>query len=573
MMRSLVLFVALLSSSIWASDELQPEAYSGISDLKGGTAQTSMVVAAHPLAAEAGYQMLQLGGSAVDAAIAIQLALTLVEPQSSGIGGGAFMLHYDAELESLVMLDGRETAPMTADGSLFLEENGDRMGFWKALIGGRSVGVPGVLAMMAEAHEQHGKLPWETLFEPTIKLAEEGFVVSPRLHLLLSTFPYMDVNPAIKAYFYDSDGEPWPVGFRLKNPDYANTLKLLASEGVDVFYRGQLAEEIVAAVQSDSSSQGLLTLADMQAYQPVERLAVCAPVWDYEVCSAAPPSSGGVTLLQQLSLVERQQADYSGPLDPLFIHHFTAASNLAFADRNMYLADSDFVEVPVAGLLAPDYLDERAELITSEALVSARAGVPDVSLARAYHGSPSQPSTTHFSVVDAEGNVVSMTSSIEMGFGSRVMVGGFLLNNQLTDFDFVPINADGELVANRVQPGKRPRSSMSPTIVFLDGKPVLSAGSPGGSRIINYTAQAIANVLLFNLTPEAAVAVPHIVARNTSVLELESPGIDAETIDTLEQQGYRVQSGFQNSGLHLIKIGSSLEGGADPRREGVVRGE
>lgn len=573
MKRWLVFASVFYSALIWASDELQPEAYSGLSELKGGVAQQHMVVAAHPLAADAGYQILQRGGSAVDAAIAIQLALTLVEPQSSGIGGGAFMLHYDADIESLVMLDGRETAPMAADGSLFLEENGDRMGFWKALIGGRSVGVPGVLAMMAEAHEQHGKLPWETLFEPAIALATDGFIVSPRLHLLLSTFPYMDVNPAIKAYFYDAEGAPWPVGHRLKNPDYANTLALIASEGVEVFYRGQLAEDIVSAVQSDSSSQGLLSLADMAAYQPVQRLAVCAPVWGYEICSAAPPSSGGVTLLQQLSLVERQQANYSGPLDPLFIHHFAAASNLAFADRNMYLADADFVEVPVAGLLAPEYLDERAQLITSKALLSAQAGVPDVTLSRSFYGTPSQPSTTHFSVVDANGNVVSMTSSIEMGFGSRVMVGGFLLNNQLTDFDFVPTNADGELVANRVQPGKRPRSSMSPTIVFLDGKPVLSAGSPGGSRIINYTAQAIANVLLFGLTPEAAVAVPHIVARNTSVLELESPGIDASVINALSDQGYRIQSGYQNSGLHLIQLGSSLEGGADPRREGVVRGE
>jgi len=572
-MRSLATFVlSLWILTAWASEDIQPEAYTGLSELKAGEATTAMVVAAHPLATQAGINILAKGGSAVDAAITVQLVLTLVEPQSSGIGGGAFMLHYASEGEKLQMFDGRETAPQQITAEHFLEADGSPQSFWKALVGGHSVGVPGVLAMLELAHKEHGKLPWEALFVEPIALARNGFPVSPRLHLLLTRTKHLAVNPQISSYFFDKNAKPWPIGHILKNPEYAQTLELLAAKGVKAFYQGKLAKSIANAVANDPNNPGLLTEQDLANYTPKVRKASCKEVYEHRICSAAPPSSGGITILQQLAILESLDEAYESPEDPIFLHHFAAASNLAFADRNHYLADPDFLVVPEDALLNGSYLTARAGLITDEALVKATAGSPKGAPERLTWKTPEQPSTSHFSIVDADGDVVSMTTSIEMGFGSRVMVGGFLLNNQLTDFNFVPRDASGHLVANSVAPEKRPRSSMSPTIVFnLDGTPKLVVGSPGGSRIINYTAQAIFNVLKFNLTPAQAAATPHITARNNGRLELEVPGFSGEVVDALSAKGYQVSTGAQTSGVHMILIdGERLVGGADPRREGTV---
>ncbi len=573
MYKSILVFVVLIfGSAANASEDMQPEAYSGISALKAGVSTGSMVVSAHPLATQAGINILSRGGSAVDAAIAVQLVLTLVEPQSSGIGGGAFMMHFSADDHRLIMFDGREQAPSGINEAHFLEQDGTPESFWKALVGGHSVGVPGVVAMMYSAHEKYGNLAWSALFDDAIAHAEKGFIVSPRLNLLLTRTPHLDVNPTIKGYFFNEMGDPWPVGHRLKNPDYAKSLRLIAEQGPDAFYQGEIAQEIVTSVQTDPVRPGLLTLEDLNTYKPQERNAVCSKVWDYTICSASPPSSGGVTIIQQLKILEDLAFDFKDPNSSDYLHYFAASSNLAFADRNRYLADPDFVYVPTVELLNNAYLKQRSLLITPSALVSAEAGLPNGVPERITTRSPEQPSTSHFSIVDASGNVVSMTTSIEMAFGSRTMAGGFLLNNQLTDFDFVPRNEDGALVANSVAPFKRPRSSMSPTIVFdKNNDPMLVVGSPGGSRIINYTSQAILNYLKFGMSAAEAVAQPHIVARNTGVVEVEVPGVSVAAIDSLQARGYQVREGFQNSGLHMIAIERGvLIGGADPRREGTV---
>lgn len=572
MPKSFAFLLCLISASAWASNEVQPEAYTGLSELKHGHGETHMVVAANPWATQAGFEMLELGGSAVDAAIAVQLVLTLVEPQSSGIGGGGFMLVADAGRDSIIVLDGRETAPAASQPTHFQLDSGEPMPFFEALVGGRSVGVPGAVALMAEAHRRYGTLSWEQLFEPAIRLAEQGFPVSPRLNSLLENTPALAVNEQIKGYFFDNEGRAHPVGYILKNPEYASVLRLIAERGEAGFYEGEVANNIVRAVTSDPNSAGVMTTSDLRDYRPMIREAVCLDVWEHEVCGAPPPSSGGITLLQQLSLIERQQNTYEGPLDVNFADDFSRASNLAFADRNALIADPDFFEVPVDDLLDDDYLNQRAAQFDQAMPVAE----PGIKLADVINGiSPEQPSTTHFSIVDSAGMAVSMTSSIEMGFGSRVMVHGFLLNNQLTDFDFVPVNSDGRVVANSVAPGKRPRSSMSPTMVFdEEGRLALLAGSPGGSRIINYTAQSIANVLLFGMTPAEAVAVPHIVSRNNGRIEVENSQGDTTLAEQLRRRGLSVVEGEQTSGLHLIMVTQDgLFGGADPRREGTVLGD
>jgi len=570
MLRSSLYALCAFAIAAVASSEPQPEAFTGLSELKHGEGQTHMVVAANPWASQAGLEILERGGSAVDAAITVQLVLGLVEPQSSGIGGGGFMLVADSGRPSLQVIDGRETAPALMRADHFLLPNGDRMPFFEALVGGRSVGVPGVIALMAEAHQQHGRLPWSDLFEFAIELAEDGFPISPRLHHLLESTPALAVNDEIRAYFFTNDGTPKPVGHRLKNPEYAEVLRVVAREGASGFYQGEIAKAIVDAVQNDPNSAGVLSLEDLENYRPVVRNPVCLDVWQYEICGAGPPSSGGITLLQLLGLIERQNTSYQGPLDPDFAEHFARASNLAFADRNAFIADPEFFDVPVAQLLDSAYLDRRAlELV--DAIPVAEPGLTRASLTEGV--SPEQPSTTHFSVVDGNGMIVSMTSSIEMGFGSRVMARGFLLNNQLTDFNFVPSDSSGRQVANAVESGKRPRSSMSPTVVFdKTGNVRLVAGSPGGSRIINYTAQSILNVLMFDLSPAEAVAVPHFVSRNTGRVEVEDSQGNTELADELRNRGLTVVEGPQNSGLHLILVepDGRLVGGADPRREGTV---
>ena len=541
-----------------------------------GVAKSFMVSAANPLAAEAGYDVLKSGGSAIDAMIATQLVLNLVEPQSSGIGGGAFLLHWSANSRALESFDGRETAPAAATPSRFLKSDGTRMGFWDAVVGGRSVGVPGALRMLELAHKRHGRLPWPRLFEPAIRLAETGFDVSPRMHMLVSQDKYLQRYPTARAYFYDAEGVAWPVGHKLVNKQFAETLRAIASGGADAFYTGAIASDIADAISGADTNPGLMTLADLAGYRAKIRPAVCGGYRGYSVCGMGPPSSGGLTVAMMLGLLEQFNLEALGPNSAEAIHLFAEAGRLAYADRDLYMADADFVDVPSSAFLDRRYLKERGELIDrSRSMGKAAPGNPvrRQSLNGSSVGSYEGYSTTHVSIVDADGNAASMTSSIESAFGSRLMIRGFLLNNQLTDFSFLPEKV-GKPVANRVDAGKRPRSSMSPTIVLdQDGDLKMVIGSPGGSRIINYVAKTIIAALDWNLHMQAAIAFPNFINRNGRT-ELEKATLLEGSTATLEAWGHEVATRVLTSGLHgIMKTGRGLEGGADPRREGVVLGD
>lgn len=572
-MQLALLFVATLvgSAAVHADTPVQAERH--------------MVAAANPYAAEAGLAILRAGGSAVDVAVAVQLVLSLVEPQSSGVGGGAFMLHYDATADGrgpsrVTFYDGRETAPAAATPDMYLDPDGSPAGFFAVGTGGPAVGVPGAMRLLEQAHNEHGRLPWDVLFEPAIALAEDGFDVSPRLHGLLERFAGFARVPAFREYFYDDDGVPHPVGHRLINPDYADTLRLLASEGVEPIYTGVLAREIVSAVRDNGIAAGRLAPEDLADYRIRRLTPLCTAFRDWQVCGPQLPSSGGVTVQQILSLLALVNApSYSS--DPLTALHLLAeASRLAFADRNLYLADSDFVDVPVAGLLSAPYLRERAALVSADsAMTQVQAGVPPEVTVWNHAAAPAQDvlSTSHFSIVDGWGNAVSMTTTVQSAFGSQLMVGGFLLNNQLTDFSFVP-EIDGRPVANRVAPGKRPLSSMAPSLVFdSDGRLSLVIGSPGGTRIIGYVAHALLGVLGWGMDVQQAISAPRIIAQLGPV-ELEDGTDVVGFADALRALGHRVVVRELNSGLHGIEIrhdedGIKLLGGADPRREGVVLGD
>ncbi len=552
-----------------------PEVASGFSAIKSANYSKAMAVTANPHASRAAVKILRQGGSAVDAAIAAQLVLGLVEPQSSGIGGGAFMLHWQARSGELVVWDGRETAPASVSEAYYINTDGQPMDFFSAVIGGHSVGVPGVLAMLEASHKEHGKLPWANLFKPAIILAEQGFAISERLHILLSRMPRVAVNPQIREYFFhrsETGWQPKTEGSVLQNLAYAQTLRRLAALGVTDFYQGELAKQIVQAVNNDPNRPGRLSLPDMKAYQPKKREALCGQFRIYRICGVPPPSSGGTTVLAILGLLEAYESRYGEHTD--WHHGFIEASKLAFADRNAYVGDPSFVSVPTQGMIDRDYLHQRAMLIRNNSVLSnVNAGLPPGAEPRLSSNSPEFPSTTHLSIVDAEGNVVSMTSSIETAFGSRIMIGGFLLNNQLTDFSFMPRTADGIPVANRVQSGKRPRSSMSPTIVFKDGRALLVIGSPGGTRIINYVAGSLYRILAKQLPVAEAIADGHITAMGYGV-ELESGRVDESTLIRLRERGHNIVLRDQTSGLHVIRIDekAGLEGGADPRREGEISG-
>ncbi|MCP1337773.1 gamma-glutamyltransferase [Futiania mangrovi] len=541
------------------------------------TAQTQMVAAANPHAAEAGREILRAGGSAVDAAVAMQMVLTLVEPQSSGIGGGAFLLHWSAQDGALDAWDGREKAPEAATPDLFLDDQGQPLKFFDALVGGRAVGVPGALAMLAAAHERQGNLPWADLFQPAIRLARSGFEVSQRLHdAIVAGRDLIASRTAAATYFLDATGDPLPVGHVLRNAALADTLSQIAEKGPRAFYEGEIARKIVAAVQGDVGNPGRLEMSDMAAYRPVLREAVCAPYRAHRVCGMPPPTSGGIAVLQMLGVLQRFDLAALDPVSAETAHLIAEAGRLAFADRNLYVADPDYVEVPVDALLDRGYLARRSALISVDASMGkATAGRP-LDRADLVPGAGFDvPSTSHLVAVDADGNVVSMTTSVEFRFGSHLMVGGFLLNNQLTDFSFRPLDADGRVVANAVQPGKRPRSSMSPTIAFDEaGKPVLAVGSPGGSRIPGYTLRALLGVLDWDLDPQAALDLPHVVNRNGAT-DLEA-GTAAEALaPALESKGHEVRVVEMTSGLHAIAIGTdgTLTGAADRRREGVALGD
>ena len=541
-----------------------------------------MISAAHPLAVKAGADVLREGGTAADAMVAAQAMLGLVEPQSSGLGGGGFLVFYDAELGEVFTLDGRETAPLDATPTLF-QMDGAPMGFFDAVVGGLSVGVPGTPALMEAAHERWGGKPWSRLFTPAIRAARDGFAVSARLGAMVGfDQDRLASHPATAAYFLP-EGVPVKAGELLQNPSYATSLEALAEGGSQVFYDGPLAANIVLAVQ-DAARPGLLTGWDMRNYTIKERDPVCSPFMGYEVCGMGPPSSGAVAVGQILGLTE---AFYVGSEEPLslppgsvegtfdFLTLWGNVGRMAFADRGRYLADEDYVPVPVRGLLDGPYLADRARLASDvSAMGEVIPGEPefDHALQQADHVGLSLPSTSHLSIVDQYGNALSLTSSIENAFGSRVMVGGFLLNNQLTDFSFRS-HDEGVPIANRVEPGKRPRSSMSPTIVLQDGKPVLVVGSPGGSRIIGYVAEYIRRVLGEGQDVQVAAGLPHTVNR-FGVYEIET-GPEAESLaNAMEERGFTTRIADMNSGLHAIMVTSDgLLGAADPRREGIAYGE
>jgi gamma-glutamyltranspeptidase/glutathione hydrolase len=549
-------------------DELPSEPPEGAAGASDEPAQ-AMVATANPLATRAGVAILEAGGSAIDAAIAAQLVLGLVEPQSSGIGGGAFLLHWNPASDETIAYDGRETAPLAATGDQFLTDDDEPMGFWDAVPGGLSVGVPGTLRMLELAHAAHGALAWARLFEPAIALAEEGFQVSPRLHALIARDRLLPKFPATAAYFYTPSGQPLPVGTVLRNPAYAETLRRIAAEGAVAFYEGDIAAAIAEAVRSAPVNPGRMTEADLAAYRAVAREPVCGAYLEWRICGMPPPTSGGVAVLQMLGVLEPHDLGAGGPNDARTLHLLAEAGKLAFADRNAFLADPDFVEVPVEALLDPDYLKARAGLIREETAMAEAA--PGIENRNGTWVQVDPPSTSHLSVVDGAGRAVSMTSSIENAFGSRLMVRGFLLNNQLTDFSFRP-EVDGRAVANRVEPGKRPRSSMSPTLVFDDaGALHLVVGSPGGSRIIGYVVRAVTGVLDHGLDAQAAVELPHAVNRNGPT-DLEADTAAAEAAPALEALGHTVRLTSMTSGLHAILVApdGSLLGGADPRREGTA---
>jgi gamma-glutamyltranspeptidase/glutathione hydrolase len=580
------LSAALPASTAYAQDSAQraPEIATGYTEKTGVVAEKYMVASANPHASAAGYDMLKQGGSAIDAAIATQLVLTLVEPQSSGIGGGAFVMHFDGK--RVQAYDGRETAPSAATEKLFQDANGKPLSREAGVVGGRSTGAPGVLRMLELAHKEHGKLPWATLFGPAIKLAENGFAVSPRLNGLLTWDKYISRDPVAAAYFYGPDKKPWPVGHVLKNPELARTLREVAKGGADAFYKGRIAGDIAAKVASHPSNPGLLTAADIGAYQAKRRDPVCSDYKTWTVCGMPPPSSGGIAIAQMLGVLEtkgiERYAPVNGQLGVEAIHLFSEAGRLAYADRARYVADTDFVPLPgkgAAALLDKRYLQQRASLIGERSMGSARFGVPEtVNVAWGADNAIESPATSHLSVADAYGNVISMTTSVEDAFGSRQMVDGFILNNQLTDFSFDSVDENGP-IANRVQPGKRPRSAMSPTLVFdkASGKLVLSTGSPGGSAIINYVAKVLVGTLDWKLDVQQAISLPNFGSRNGPT-ELEAARVAPAVVEALKARGHEVRQYEQNSGLQgimrITRNGKEVWfGGADPRREGVVRGD
>lgn len=538
--------------------------------------EAAMVAAAHPLAVEAGLEALRRGGDAVDAAIAVQVVLGLVEPQSSGIAGGAFLVRYDAATGAITVYDGRETAPAAITEDYWLDENGEPLGFLDAWQSGQATGAPGAIAMLAMAHGEHGRLSWAAGFEAGIDIAEQGFEMSGRTSALaarIAPFGQLARREPARSYFYDEAGEAWPEGHVVTNPGYAETLRAVARDWRN-FYTGEIARQIVDAV-ADAPRGGVLTLEDLAGYEPIRREAVCVPYRVWQVCSAPPPSSGAVAVGAILTLLEGYDMAAFGPDSVEGWHLFIEASRLAYADRDHYVGDPAFADVPVAGLLDRDYLAGRRSLIALDrAIPAVRHGTPPGAPEVIADTTPDNPGTTHFSIRDTFGNVVSMTTTVEAAFGNnRMTEGGFLLNNQLTDFAFVPRDAQGRTHPNAPAPGKRPRSSMSPTIVLdADGNFLLATGSPGGNSIVAYTAKTLVAMLDWGLSAQEAAALPNVVARG-DVASIES-GFDAELLEGLRAVGHQIRGEQgENSGIHIIRLNAdgTLEGGADPRRDGVAR--
>ncbi|MEQ6917622.1 gamma-glutamyltransferase [Halomonas aquatica] len=598
-LATLLLFSPLLLSSAALAEsdfqyqrpDIAPETVSGREQEPGWAAQRFAVAAANPLATDAGYQILKAGGSAIDAAIAVQMVLTLVEPQSSGIGGGSFLMYHDGE--EVKAYDGRETAPSSVDEGLFLDRDGEVLAFMKAVASGRSVGVPGTLRMLEMAHKAHGRLPWAAVFEPAITLADEGFPVSPSLHSGLADTDALRDDARASAFYFTEEGEPLPEGHMLKNPALAVILERIAEQGSSALHTGGVAEDIVGRVQNHPAIPGSLSLEDLATYTARKRKPLCTDWQDYRVCGFPPPSSGHLTMMQILGILEQLAPSKAGLEDDLpgvdWLHSFLEASRLAFADRGRYIADPDFVEAPGGDwsrMLAPDYLAERADLIEDEQSMGSGGASPGNpgALATAWAVQPAQPEygTSHISIIDEHGNALAMTSSIEQTFGARIlsdggtgMPGGFLLNNELTDFSFTPSDDNGTPIANRVEPGKRPRSSMSPTLVFdrNSDQLVASLGSPGGAAIIHYTARSLVAMFDWGLDAQRALDLPHAITLGGTVY-LEAGRFPPATLEALRARGHEVEERELTSGLQAIqRTEEGLFGGADPRREGIVMGE
>ena len=572
--------------------EAQPEGASGYSEKPGWASARFSVAAANPLATDAGFQILKAGGSAVDAAIAVQMVLALVEPQSSGIAGGAFLMHFNGK--DVEAFDGRETAPAAASEKLLMGADGQPMRFYDAVVGGRSVGTPGAVRMLEMAHQHYGKLPWAQLFQPAIRLADNGFNVSARLYSLLVPELYLRKDPVALAYFYDSQGAPWPVGHLLKNPELGAVLKLIASHGAKALLEGEVAQAVVDKVHNHPTNPGLLSMADLAGYQAKKRDPLChdyaARGKDYRLCGMPPPSSGAIAIGQILGILGNTSAASqtlsSGLPSADWLHLYTEASRLAYADRAQYLGDPDFVPAPTGSwmsLLDPAYLASRAKLIGAKSMKAVAAGTPG-GLHSSYAPMAAQYEygTSHISIIDPFGNAIAMTTTIEDAWGSRQMVnrgkglaGGFLLNNELTDFSFAPTNAAGVPVANRVQGGKRPRSSMAPTLVFdkATGQLVMTTGSPGGAVIIHYTAKTLYGVLNWGLNIQQAINLPNFGSLGGPTL-LEAKRFPPATVQALRLRGHEVVEQDMTSGLQGIeRTATGFFGGADPRREGIVMGE
>lgn len=579
------LLLATLLAPAHALD--QPEAATSRTARQGGLtapAKRFAVTAANPLAAKAGVEILRAGGSAVDAAVAMQAVLGLVEPQSSGIAGGAFLMHWDGR--QVQALDGRETAPAAATPEMFLKPDGKPLAMRDAILSGLSTGAPGVLAMLASAQRQHGKLPWARLFEPAIRLAEQGFAISPRLFELMSAEPALRNDPQAARYFFDAAGAPKPIGTVLKNPAYAAVLRGIARQGVKAFYEGPVADDIVRRVKGHARP-GLLTQADLAGYQPVVRAPLCNDWRGYRVCGFGPPTSGHLALMQILGLLDTQPvAATAKAITADWMHVYAESAKLAFADRAQFIGDPAFVTAPGGdwqNLLAPAYLKQRGALIGAKASGIATAGQPGlVKQALSAQAEQLEAGTSQVSVVDAEGHAVSMTTSVESAFGNRVMsdggtglAGGFMLNNQLTDFSLNPVGADGKPVANRVEAGKRPRSSMAPTLVFdADGKLLMVAGSPGGPVIIHYVAKVLTGALAWGLPVQQAVDLPNFGHFNSGPLIVERSALTVEQLADLRGRGHTIVETDLTSGLQvLMRVPVGWVGGADPRREGIVLGE
>lgn len=555
------------------SDAIAPETSVSHQQSQLVSGQQWMIASANHYASEAGAAMLRQGGNAIDAMVATQLVLGLVEPQSSGIGGGGFLVYWDSDNHQMTTFDGRETAPFAVTPRLFQDKNGQPLAFYDAVVGGRSVGTPGTIKLLWNSHQQYGQLDWKKLFQPAIRLAKNGFIVSPRLAALVAKdATHLQRWPVTKNYFFDAQGQPIQAGQKLINQPYADTLRKIADYGQKAFYQGDIAREIVNTVQNAIGNPGVLSSIDLASYKVKQRAPICAPYHQYQICGMGPPSSGALTLGQIMGMLSHYPLTTMGANNINSWRLIGDASRLAFADRGRYMADSDYVPMPTKGLLDPAYIQQRAQLLaTNKKLISVEAGSPpwDYANLQTTDEAIELPSTTHFAIVDRQGNVVSMTSTIENSFGSRLMVGGFLLNNELTDFSFRS-HIDGKPIANRIEPGKRPRSSMAPTIVMHNNQPVLAIGSPGGSQIIGYIAKTLVAYLDWGMDLQQAINLPNINNR-FGPFELEQNTSATAWAPKFEQLGYKTAVKDLNSGIQAISIApKQLIGAADPRREGKV---